>query len=412
MNKNRNALVLVIGAGPAGLMAAEQIALAGFQVEVMDAMPSAGRKFLLAGKSGMNLTHSENFDAFIQRYRGRQQELAPILEEFPAEAVRAWAQQLGIATFVGSSGRVFPVDMKAAPLLRAWLSRLRSLGVLFSMRHRWQGWNAEGALCFEYNGEALMRRPDAVVLALGGASWARLGSDGAWQTCLGERGIKVSPLLASNCGFLLSWSAHMKEKCAGMPLTNVIAHVRDVNGEFISKQGQCVITESGIEGSLIYALSAPLRELLVRDGYAQLNLDLLPGNGSEAVLQTLSASRGSRSLSSHLKSKLGLHSVHIALLYEVLSKTALQDPQILAQTIKALPLCLMGTSPMDEAISCAGGLHFSELDQKLMLKSLPGIFCAGEMLDWDAPTGGYLLNACFASGYVAGRGVLTFLDQK
>lgn len=411
MDHSNSSVVAIIGAGPAGLMAAERIADAGYQVHVYDAMPSAGRKFLLAGKSGMNLTHSEAFEKLLGRYRERSEELHPYLEQHNADQIRLWAKGLGVETFVGSSGRVFPVDMKAAPLLRAWLHRLRSKGVHFHMRHKWiSGFGAQHTL-MKPEGKIDIH-VNAIVFAMGGASWKRLGSDAGWVSAFEKTQLLVKPFLASNCGFVRQWTTYFSERFAGVPLTNVQAMVKGTNSESVRRQGQFVITEKGVEGSLIYALSADLRRQLQTQGYAELLLDLLPGKSDERVMHELSAARGSRSLSSHLRSKLGLHPVHCALLHEVLPETELKNNAILAGKIKALPLRFDATSPIDEAISCAGGVDFAELDDKLMLKKQPGWFCAGEMLDWDAPTGGYLLTACFATGLAAALGVIQWLGTE
>jgi uncharacterized flavoprotein (TIGR03862 family) len=401
--------VAIIGGGPAGLMAAETIIAAtkefDLQVDLYDAMPSVGRKFLLAGKGGMNLTHSEPAPAFVQRYRQRQDQLAPALAEFGADQLRAWAQGLGVATFVGSSGRVFPIDMKAAPLLRAWLHRLRSAGVQFHMRHRWLGWQEQQLRFATPQGEQCIAA-DAVVLALGGGSWARLGSDGSWVPVLAERGVAVSPLQPSNCGFDVAWSDYFRQRFAGKPITAVAASVPNLPEASTPRQGQFVITDGGIEGSLIYAFSAPLRDQITQSGSATLLLDLAPGKSAERIAQEVSHPRGSRSLSSHLQSKVGLDRLKAALLHECLSREELNDQATLARAIKALPLKVIRPRPIDEAISSAGGVCFSSLTDDLQLHALPQVFCAGEMLDWEAPTGGYLLTACFATGYRAGKGVL------
>jgi uncharacterized flavoprotein (TIGR03862 family) len=406
--------VAIIGGGPAGLMAAETIIAAAnelnLQVDLYDAMPSAGRKFLLAGKGGMNLTHSEPANAFLQRYRQRQDQLAPALADFGADQLRTWADGLGIATFVGSSGRVFPVDMKAAPLLRAWLHRLRSAGVQFHMRHRWLGWQDQHLRFATIDGEQLIEA-DAVVLALGGGSWARLGSDGSWVPVLIERGVAVSPLQPSNCGFDVAWSDYFRQRFAGKPITAVAASVPSDPDASTPRQGQFVITEGGIEGSLIYALSAPLRDQIAQSGSATLLLDLAPGKSAERIAQEVSHPRGSRSLSSHLQSKVGLDSLKTALLHECLTREELNDPFKLAQAIKALPLNVIRPRPIDEAISSAGGVCFSALESDLRIKAMSQVFCAGEMLDWEAPTGGYLLTACFSTGYRAGQGVLRMFGK-
>jgi uncharacterized flavoprotein (TIGR03862 family) len=395
--------VAVIGAGPAGLMAAEVLAASGVQVDVYDAMPSAGRKFLLAGKGGLNLTHAEPFEPFASRYGERRQQVEPWLREFGADELRAWATGLGVDTFVGTSGRVFPAEMKAAPLLRAWLHRLRAGGVRFHMRHRWTGWGDGGSLRFTAPEGEVAVRADATVLALGGASWPRLGSDGAWVPLLEQRGAAVAPLQPANCGFDVKggWSGYFSSRFAGQPFKSVAIAFGDFR-----RQGEFVATATGIEGSLVYAVSARLRDEIARSGSATFALDLLPARNLEQVGAEAAHPRGSRSLASHLKSRLGLDGIKLALLHELLPAEALHDPVRLAAGIKALPVTLAAPRPVDEAISTAGGVRFDALDEHLMLKALPGVFCAGEMLDWEAPTGGYLLTACFASGLAAARGVL------
>ncbi|SFZ78519.1 TIGR03862 family flavoprotein [Chitinimonas taiwanensis] len=401
--------IAIIGAGPAGLMAAEVLAQAGHAVSVYDAMPSVGRKFLLAGVGGMNITHSEALAPFLGRYAEREADIAALLADFSPEALREWIHGLGIATFVGSSGRVFPTDMKAAPLLRAWLHRLRTAGVQLQVRHRWLGWTTEGELRFATPEGEVAVRADATVLALGGASWPRLGSDGQWQPLLAERGVDIAPLKPANCGFEVDWSPHLREKFAGAPLKTVALRFCAADGQSEYKAGEFVISEQGVEGSLIYAFAARLREQIAEVGSACIEVDLLPQHSAERVLAEVSHPRGARSLSSHLQSRLGLSGVKTALLYECLSKPALQDPAQLAAAIKALPIRLQRPRPLAEAISTAGGVRFEALDAGLMLRALPGVFCAGEMLDWEAPTGGYLLTACFASGRAAGQGVLRWL---
>ncbi|WP_300729391.1 TIGR03862 family flavoprotein [Pseudomonas sp.] len=397
--------VAIIGGGPAGLMAAEVLSQAGVRVDLYDGMPSVGRKFLLAGVGGMNITHSEAWPAFLSRYAERAAHIAPLLRAFDADALCQWIHGLGIETFVGSSGRVFPTDMKAAPLLRAWLKRLRESGVVIHTRHRWLGWQADGALRIDSPEGEKHLKPDAVVLALGGGSWARLGSDGAWMTRLAERGVELAPLQPSNCGFDgAGWSELMRSKFAGAPLKNIAIGLPDS----APRLGECVITASGIEGSLIYAWSAPIREAINRHGSATLLIDLLPNKPVDKVSAALAKPRGSRSMSKHLHSQVGLDGVKAALLRELAPAEAFNDPAHLAAAIKALPLTLTQARPLDEAISSAGGVRFEALDEQLMLKRLPGVFCAGEMLDWEAPTGGYLLTGCFASGRAAGLGVLSW----
>jgi uncharacterized flavoprotein (TIGR03862 family) len=401
---DRTVACAVVGGGPAGLMAAETLADAGVAVELFDAMPSVGRKFLLAGKGGLNLTHSEALPAFVTRYGARSAQVAHWLELLSPQALRDWAAGLGVDTFVGSSGRVFPQDLKAAPLLRAWLHRLRERGVRLHMRHRWLGWNAAGALRFTSPlGERLVHAR-ATVLALGGASWPRLGSDGAWVPWLREAGVDVAPLRPANCGFEIAWSAHLRERFAGAPIKPVSLRF----GSF-ERQGEFVLSEYGVEGSLVYAASALLRDAIERDGHATFTLDLLPAFDAARVAREAAHPRGSRSLASHLKSRLGLAGAKMALLHEVLPREALADPARLAAAIKALPLTLTAPRPIAEAISSAGGVKLEALDEQLMLQARPGVFCAGEMLDWEAPTGGYLLQASMASGRVAGRGAACWL---
>ncbi len=411
MADHQLARVAVIGGGPAGLMAAEVLSEGGAQVDLYDAMPSIGRKFLLAGKGGLNLTHAEPAALFMQRYGGRNPQLQASLAQFGADAVRIWAVGLGIETFVGSSSRVFPLEKKAAPLLRAWQKRLRDAGVVFHMRHRWTGWDGAGAIAFATPAGAIECRPDAVVLALGGASWARLGSDGAWVPWLAARQVAVAPLKPANCGFDLVWSAHFKTRFAGHPLKSIRLTFDDGAAEPFRRAGECMITETGIEGGLIYAASGRLRERIAVNGSAVIELDLLPQHDAERVLRELRHPRGARSLASHLKSRLGISGVKAGLLRETLPRDGFAEPSRMVAAIKALPLTLAAPRPLDEAISTAGGVTFAALDGQLMLRSLPGVFCAGEMLDWEAPTGGYLLTACLATGRAAGRGALAWLAR-
>lgn len=408
-------VVVVIGGGPAGLMAAEALAQAGTAVQVLvyDAMPSVGRKFLLAGKGGLNLTHAEGFERFVSRYGAASVSLQPLLATFGAQQLRDWAQGLGVDTFVGSSGRIFPKDMKAAPLLRAWLHRLRASGVQFFMRHRWLGWADDGSLTFATPTGKVRVLADAVVLALGGGSWARLGSDGAWVPLLAARGADVVPLTPSNCGFdVAGWSPYFSSKFAGMPFKSVAIHFTDALGHYFSRKGEFVATATGVEGSLIYAASSLLRDDIAKDGKATFMLDLLPGMASDRVLAELRHPRGSRSLSNHLKSRLKIDGIKAALLYELLDQPTFNDPVRLTSAIKSLPITVVATRPIDEAISSAGGVRFHCLDAQLRLKvkGVEGgpVFCAGEMLDWEAPTGGYLMTACLASGQTAGHGVLAY----
>ena len=419
--------VALVGGGPAGLMAAEQLGRAGVRVDVYDAMPSVGRKFLLAGKGGLNLTHSEAPEAFAGRYGTRREAVESMLREFGPPELRAWAQGLGVGTFVGSSGRVFPLDLKAAPLLRAWLHRLRGLGVRFHQRHRCVGWvdghgDGRHTLAFDSPQGQVTVQADAVVFALGGASWARLGSDGAWVPWLAARGADVAPLVPSNCGFDVThadadgavqpgWSEHFRSRHAGAPVKNVALRCTGPDGREFEQAGEFVITEGGVEGSLVYAASALLRDALAQQGHAQAFIDLLPARSAEWVAREVAHPRGSRSLATHLKSRLGIDGVKAALLRELAPREVMADADQLAGALKALPLAVSAARPIDEAISSAGGVRFEALDDGLMLKALPGVFCAGEMLDWEAPTGGYLLTACLASGVRAGQGVLRLAGQ-
>ncbi len=398
--------VAIIGGGPAGLMAAEVLGHAGVNVDLYDAMPSVGRKFLLAGVGGMNITHAEDYAAFVSRYAERAGDLRPLLDAFSPDSLREWIHGLGIDTFVGSSGRVFPSDMKAAPLLRAWLKRLRESGVQLHTRQRWLGWDEHGALRIAGPQGETQVEADATLLALGGGSWARLGSDGAWVALLQNRGIAIAPLQPANCGFeVAGWSEHLREKFAGAPLKTVSLALP---GE-APRKGEFVLTATGIEGSLVYALSAPIRNTINRDGAATVLLDLLPDRNLTQIASALARPRGSQSMAKHLHRQLKLDGVKAALLRELTDTTTFQAPQALAAAIKALPIRLVRPRPLDEAISSAGGVPFEELDEGLMLRRLPGVFCAGEMLDWEAPTGGYLLTACFASGRAAAEGMLRWL---
>jgi uncharacterized flavoprotein (TIGR03862 family) len=400
--------VAVIGGGPAGLMAAQTLAQGGAHVDLYDAMPSVGRKFLLAGRGGMNITHAEPYPDFVTRYGKASAALRPMLDAFGPQAVRDWVHGLGVDTFVGTSGRVFPADMKAAPLLRAWLHRLREQGVQFHMRHRWLGWRDAVLLLAGPDGEVAVQA-DAAILALGGGSWARLGSDGAWLPLLAARGVALAPLVAANCGFDVAWSAHFSIRYAGHPLTTVAILSTDAQGLPLRKQGQFVVTAGGVEGSLIYALSAALRDQIAANGSTTILLDLLPDLSPQRVLDEVQRPRGARSMSSHLQSRLGLKGVKAGLLRECLGAEEYADPERLARAIKALPVRLLRPRPIDEAISSAGGVRFDALDGT-MLKALPGVFVAGEMVDWEAPTGGYLLTACLAGGQQAGRDALAWLQ--
>jgi len=393
-------------------MAAEAALEGGAKIDIFDAMPSVGRKFLLAGKGGLNLTHAEPLEPFLARFGACRDRIAPLLADFGPEALRAWARALGVQTFTGSSGRVFPTGMKAAPLLRAWLHRLRAAGVTIHVRHRWSGWGGDGALRFSTPRGERALHADAVVLALGGGSWPQLGSDGAWAPLLAARGVAVAPLLPSNCGFDTGWSEHFRARFAGTPVKTVVASFSDRQGRTFRVVGEFIVTETGIEGGLVYALSAPLRDEIAAAGAATLHLDLAPGRDAARLLEELAHPRGRRSLSSHIQSRTGLKGAKMGLLRELVPAADFADSARLAAAIKALPLKLVAARPLAEAISSAGGVAFDALDERLMLCALPGVFCAGEMLDWEAPTGGYLLSACFASGRAAGSGALRWLNLE
>ena len=399
--------VAIIGGGPAGLMAAEIISARGMRVDVYDSMPSAGRKLLMAGKSGLNITHSDPFEVFVSRYGKRREEIEPLLKQFGADQLREWVHGLGIQTFIGTSGRVFPMGMKASPLLRAWLGRLTDSGVTFHLRHKLTGIRPDKSLQFETpNGEVIVNA-DAIVLALGGGSWRRLGSDGAWADWLKQAGVEVEPLRPSNCGFDVTWSDHFREKYEGHPIKSVVLSFGEFQG-----QGEFIVTKEGVEGGLIYSASAFIRDEIYANGTATVLLDLKPDRTLDWLTEKLSRPRGSRSLASYLEKTLGIKGVNAGLLREFVSKEDFTDAKRLAEFIKALPVPFAAPRPLDEAISTAGGVTFEALDENLMLKNLPGIFCAGEMLDWEAPTGGYLLTACFSSGVAAGNGVLKYLSEK
>lgn len=411
-----SAQVAVIGGGPAGLMAAEIIASAGFKVALYDAMPSVGRKFLLAGVGGMNITHSEAHEKFLTRYSASPSFLTPHLNQFSANELCEWIHGLGIETFVGSSGRVFPTDMKAAPLLRAWLHRLRDLGVQINPRHRWNGWAEDGALKIteQKNNQTIEKNiyADAVVLALGGASWQRLGSDGIWVNLLQAKDIQIADLLPSNCGFEANWSEQFQQEFGGAPLQTIRLSASDVDGQNHTIRGEAMIANTGIEGTSVYALSSVLRNKIISTGTAELIIDLLPDISEEKILLQLNKPRGKNSVSNFLRKQLHLPPVKLALLRELTPVEIWKDNKSLARALKHLSIPLTGFRPIDEAISSAGGILANELNDDLMLKKIPGVFCAGEMLDWEAPTGGYLLTACFATGRAAGKGVVDYLQSR
>ena len=402
----------VIGGGPAGLMAAEVLSQAGLPVDLYESNPSVGRKFLVAGSSGLNLTHSEPPEQFLARYGERRLQLEPYLQAFGPPELLAWAAGLGVETFTGTSGRIFPVEMKAAALLSAWRKRLEESGVRFHPGHKWLGWNADGDLRFETeSGEQSAQHP-AVILALGGASWPQLGSTGDWAELLASRGTPLAPFKPANCGFDVHWSEHFRERFDGSPLKAVVLEFTPAGQPAIRRQGEFIVTRDGLEGSLIYAFSAFIRDEIERAGSATIHLDLAPGHTREELLARLARPRGSRSLSSHLEKSTGLRDVKAGLLWEFLPRLIMEDPVKLAAAIKALRIPLIAPHPLAEAISTAGGVRFEGLDQHLMLKDQPGVFCAGEMLDWEAPTGGYLLTACFSTGRAAGQGALAWLTAN
>lgn len=405
------ARVAVIGGGPAGLFAVERLCAAGLQVDLYEAKGSPGRKFLIAGKGGLNLTHSDARPLFDSRYREQAATIGQWLDGFDAEALRDWARGLGVDTYVGSSGRVFPVDRKAAPLLRGWVRRLKDQGVRLHVNHRWLGWADDGALRLGTVDGEIAVQADATVLALGGGSWPQLGSDGQWVAPLQAAGVAIAPLQSANCGFDLDWTAFFAERHAGSPLKPVVAYWTDLQGKAQQLQGECVVSSYGIEGSLIYALAADLRDTINRDGHAVLALDLVPGRDDARLLADLARPRKGRSFGEHLRRQAGLDAVKTALVFETLGKDAGHDLAAVVQTLKRLPLRLLRPRPMAEVISTAGGVRLDAMDEALMLQARPGVFCAGEMLDWEAPTGGYLLTACYASGLRAADGVIAWLQR-
>jgi uncharacterized flavoprotein (TIGR03862 family) len=395
----------ILGGGPAGLMAAETLARANIAVTIFERMPSLARKLLMAGRGGLNLTHSEDLTRFLSRYGTAEPHLRRALDAFPPERLRAWSAELGQPTFIGTSGRVFPQAMKASPLLRAWLRRLDAMGVKVALRHRWTGWDDDGALVFDAPRGIVRVTPDVTLLALGGASWPRLGSDGAWAEVLTRAGIAVLRLRPSNCGFQVAWSDHMRTRFAGQPLKTIAL---SFGGARV--RGEAVITRDGLEGGAIYALSPVLREAIEATGDAIVTVDLLPDMSVDEVARRLTAPRGKQSLSNVLRKTLSLSPAAIALAQEVTKgKLGALAPDKMAAFVKAVPVTLTGVASIERAISTAGGVSFSALDDGFMLKNKPGVFVAGEMLDWEAPTGGYLLQACFATGVAAGDGAARYL---
>ncbi|GLR26926.1 TIGR03862 family flavoprotein [Limnobacter litoralis] len=412
MNHTPKPSAAIIGGGPAGLMAAEVLAMAGVQVDVYDAMPSVGRKFLLAGIGGLNITHSEEFSLFCSRYGEQQSDLQTCLDAFTPMQLCNWIHDLGVDTFVGSSGRVFPTEMKAAPLLRAWLHRLRSHGVRIHVRTRWLGWHAEGGLRMSGPEGEYRIHPQATVFALGGASWPKLGSDGSWKPLFEAQGVNVASLESANCGFEVHWSDYLRERYAGTPLKNIAMQVQGPDGQLHHKAGEALLSAHGLEGSLVYAFSRTIRHTIAQQGQATVWLDLLPNTSRDKILHELIRKRAGHSLPHVLKTKLGISGVKLALVHEHLGKVQTEDQATLADTLKALPITLTTPRPIAEAISTAGGVRFDNLNPHFMLKNQPGHFVAGEMLDWDAPTGGYLLTACLATGLAAGKGALQWIKQS
>lgn len=412
MSRDEVKSMAVIGGGPAGLMAAEVLLEMGLKVDLYDAMPSLGRKFLRAGKGGLNLTHSEPLDEFLSRYGTRRPNLEPIIKAFPTEEIRNWLSLLGFQTYVGTSGRVFPKNFNSSPILRAWISRLRNQGLTINTRHRWLGWEKRFHLYFESPAGTRKVEHNAVVVALGGGSWPQLGSDGRWVSLFRQKEIVVQPLKPSNCGFDLEWTPHFRERFHGTPVKPVVVSFAMPDGRNIRQQGEFIITKTGLEGSVIYALSSFLRDEIDHKGGAVIHLDLAPDWAYSRLHERLSVPRGSRTVSSYLKKTVGIEGVTAGLLYEVLSREDFKYPERVADGIKKLPLTLISPRPLEEAISSAGGVDFEEIDQNLMLRKYPGMFCAGEMLDWEAPTGGYLLSACLASGRWAAKGAAEWLQTR
>lgn len=407
--RSYHAKISVVGGGPAGLAAAEFLITQGYAVDVYDAKPAVLRKFLVAGKGGLNLTRSEDLKTFLSHYGARMTELEPFLQNFGPSQIRNWAALLGFETFVGSSGKVFPKDMQAISLRIAWIQRLKQMGVRFHLNHRWLGWDENRNLLFQTPSTPIIVNTDAVILALGGASWPKTGSDGAWVEIFQQQGFEISPLKPANCGFEVAWSQHFRDRYQGSALKPVIIHFQPTRGQPSQQLGELLITRYGVEGSLIYSFSAAIRDEILENGKALIHLDLAPDWSVKHLETRLSRPRGSRSLSSHIEKCVGFRGVKAGLLWEFLTRSTLNEPQLLAIAVKSLPIPILAARPMEEAISTAGGVRFEDLDKHLMLKNLPGVFCAGEMLDWEAPTGGYLLTACFSTGLAAAQGVVNWL---
>lgn len=409
IKKIEESKTIIIGGGPAGLMAAEFLADQGLLVDVYDAKLAVLRKFLVAGKGGLNLTRNEDFETFLSHYGNKINDLEPYLQIFGPTQIRDWALGLGFETFVGSSGKVFPKDMQAVSLRHTWIQRLKQKGVRFHLNHRWLGWNQEKNLMFQAPSGNVIAQTDTTILALGGASWPKTGSDGSWVEILQQQGFKISPLKPANCGFEVAWSDHFRDRFQGSPLKSIILHFQPTNGKPTQQLGEFLITHYGVEGNLIYAFSAAIRDEILENGKALIHLDLAPDRSIEHLETRLSRPRGSRSLSSHIEKSIGMRGVKAGLLWEFLPRSLFNDPNLLATAIKSLPVPILAPRPIEEAISTAGGVRFEDLDENLMLKRFPGVFCAGEMLDWEAQTGGYLLTACFSTGLAAAQGVVDWL---
>lgn len=403
--------IAIIGGGPAGMMAAEHLAAKGLDVTLFEGKPAVLRKFLVAGKGGLNLTRSEDFQVFLSRYGDRASNFEPFLRKFGPEQVQTWADNLGSSTFVGSSGKIFPREFQSVSLRRKWIERLIKLGVRFQVNHRWIGWNEQQDLLFHTKEGVITFHADAVVLALGGASWPTTGSDGSWIPILKNKVIEIKPFIPANCGFNVNWSNHFRDRFQGVPVKTVFLQTKFEGQAPNHRRGEFIITKHGLEGSLIYFFAASIRNEIERNQRATIFLDLAPDWSTQKLESRLSQPRGSRSLSSHLKKSIGIEGVKAGLLWEFVSRTEIGDPVSLAKAIKSLPIPLLSPRPIEEAISSAGGVRFSELDDQLMIRKLPGVFCAGEMLDWEAPTGGYLLTGCFSTGMAAADGVIRWISQ-
>lgn len=412
IKETKDKTIAIIGGGPAGMIAAERLISPGYTVNLFDAKPAVLRKFLVAGKGGLNLTKAEPFESFLSKYGKYADQLKPHLQKFGPKEIIDWAHQLGITTFTGSSNKVFPEKMDAVELRRAWINRLKNLGIQFFLNHRWLGWDANKDILFSTKQGTSSYTADAVILALGGASWPKTGSDGNWSEILTKEGILIEPFKPANCGFEVGWSDHFREKFAGTPVKPVVVYFSPTDGISHQQRGEFIITRYGVEGSLIYAFSSQIRDELIKNKHATIHLDLAPEWSQQKLESRLAKPRGSRSFASHIYKSIGLHGVKMGLLWEFLPKNLISDPVQLAKQIKSLPLPLVAPRPIEEAISTAGGVSFQEVSAALMLIKKPGIFCAGEMLDWEAPTGGYLLTACFSTGVAAAEGVKKYFQQQ